>query len=227
MDRLIDSRVPCAYDRHMSYPVRPRVRIIRSFVLSALLALLSPALFAANPDILPLSQVKPGMKGEGLTIFAGEEIEKFQFVVIGVMPNFLGPKESVILVQLIGPKVEHSGVVAGMSGSPVYIDGKLAGALSLKLGQFSKEPIAGITPIENILSLPSTPPVSVAQRVATDSNLTADAGTSPRYEIPSDWAAQNGIPGGRFLTPIASPLVFSGFSSAAIRRSSSGVSSER
>src|SRR3974390_2425317 len=122
-----------------------------------LVCLLAPALFAADPDIFPLSQVQPGMKGEAYTIFAGDQIEKFDLVVIGVMPNFLGPKESVILVQLLGSKVEHSGVVAGMSGSPVYFDGKLAGALSLKLGEFSKEPIAGITPIENILSLPKGP----------------------------------------------------------------------
>src|SRR5580700_9862658 len=103
-------------------------------------------LFAAHPEIFPLSQVQPGMKGESYTIFAGDQIEKFDLVVIGVMPNFLAPKESIILVQLVGPKVEHTGVVAGMSGSPVYINGKLAGALSLKLGQFSKEPLAGVTP---------------------------------------------------------------------------------
>src|SRR5215469_18982183 len=90
-------------------------------------SLIAPALFAADPDIFPLSQVQPGMKGEGYTIFAGDQVEKFDLEVIGVMPNFLAPKESIILVQLLGPKVEHTGVVAGMSGSPVYIQGKLAG----------------------------------------------------------------------------------------------------
>ena len=108
-----------------------------------LLAFLSPALFAADPEIFPLSQIKPGMKGEALTIFAGDQIEKFDLVVIGVMPNFLAPKESIILVQLVGPKVEHTGVVAGMSGSPVYIDGKLAGALSLKLGHICQGTAGG------------------------------------------------------------------------------------
>src|SRR5579863_7048272 len=131
----------------------------KRLVLAALLvSVLGPALWAADPDIFPLSQVQPGMKGEGYTIFAGDQIEKFDLVVIGVMPNFLAPKESIILAQLVGPKVEHTGVVAGMSGSPIYIDGKLVGALSLKLGQFSKEPLAGITPIENILSLPKGQP---------------------------------------------------------------------
>ena len=101
-------------------------------------------------------------------------------------------------------KVEHTGVVAGMSGSPVYFDGKLAGALSLKLGQFSKEPLAGITPIENILSLPKGQPGAIRAEAAP--------GTAPRseqldarFEIPSDWASRAGVSGGSFLTPIASP----------------------
>src|SRR5713101_6838786 len=92
------------------------------------------AIAADSSDTLPLSEVRPGMQGYAYTIFAGDQIEKFDLEVIGVMPNFLGPRQSIILVQLKGPKVEHTGVVAGMSGSPVYIDGKLAGALSLKLG---------------------------------------------------------------------------------------------
>ena len=166
------------------------------------------------------------MKGEAYTIFAGDQIEKFDLVVIGVMPNFLAPKESIILVQLVGPKVEHTGVVAGMSGSPVYIDGKLVGALSLKLGVFSKEPLAGVTPIENILSLPKgqqgtiraagTPQDSAAfsQQPAAQTTQQMDA----RLEIPSDWASRAGISGGSFLTPIDSPLVFSGFSASAIRQ---------
>ena len=104
----------------------------KRILLAALfVSLLAPALLAADPEIFPLSQVRPGMKGEAYTIFAGDQIEKFDLVVIGVMPNFLAPRESIILVQLLGPKVEHTGVVAGMSGSPVYFDGKLAGALGL------------------------------------------------------------------------------------------------
>src|SRR6266513_3619574 len=78
-------------------------------------------------EILPRSQVRAGMEGYAYTIFAGDQVEKFDLEVIGVLNNFLGPKQSIILVQLKGPKVEHTGVVAGMSGSPVYLDGKLAG----------------------------------------------------------------------------------------------------
>src|ERR1700720_767029 len=113
---------------------------------------LTPTISAQSNEILPLSQVQPGMHGYAYTIFAGDQVEKFDLEVIGVMPNFLGPKQSIILVQLKGPKVEHTGVVAGMSGSPVYINGKLAGALSLKLGIFTKEPIAGVTPIADVLA---------------------------------------------------------------------------
>ena len=181
------------------------------------LSLLAPAVFAADPDIFPLSKVQPGMKGEAYTIFAGDQIEKFDLVVIGVMPNFLAPKESIILVQLLGAKVEHTGVVAGMSGSPVYFEGKLAGALSLKLGQFNKEPLAGITPIENILSLPKGQ--SGVTRADGSIPLPQDSDQlEAKFEIPSDWASRAGVSGGSFLTPIASPLVFSGFSAVAIRQ---------
>jgi hypothetical protein len=188
-----------------------------------LVSLLAPTLSAADPEIFPLSQVQPGMKGEAYTIFAGDQIEKFDLVVIGVMPNFLAPKESIILVQLLGPKVEHTGVVAGMSGSPVYFDGKLAGALSLKLGQFSKEPLAGVTPIENILSLPKGQPAGAGQPGAIRAEVTPAAEAhsqqmEARFEISSDWASRAGVSDGSFLTPIDSPLVFSGFSAVAIRQ---------
>src|SRR6201998_2935733 len=169
------------------------VTFTRFLLLAILLALVAPGLFApslfgAQPDIFPLSQIKPGMKGEALTIFAGDQIEKFDLVVIGVLPNFLAPKESIILVQLVGPKVEHTGVVAGMSGSPVYIEGKLAGALSLKLGTFAKEPLAGVTPIKNILSLPKGQPNAIRADGAANSGP-ASQQTQARVEIPRDWAS--------------------------------------
>src|SRR6201998_2751015 len=122
---------------------------------AALILLVLPlACLAQSNETLPLDQVRPGMQGYAYTIFAGDQVEKFVLEVIGVMPNFLGPRQSIILVQLKGPKVEHTGVVAGMSGSPVYLDGKLAGALSLKLGVFTKEALPGVTPIEDILHPP-------------------------------------------------------------------------
>lgn len=194
------------------------VSVCKQVLLAAfILCFLAPALFAADPEIFPLSQVQPGMKGEAYTIFAGDQIEKIDLVVIGVMPNFLAPKESIILVQLLGPKVEHTGVVAGMSGSPVYIDGKLAGALSLKLGQFSKEPLAGVTPIENIFSLPQGQSNTIRAEAAPTSSEPGLPGQT-HFQIPSDWATLAGVSGGSFLTPIDSPLVFSGFSAGAIRQ---------
>jgi len=194
----------------------------RLLIAGLFLSLLVPQLSAADLEIFPLSQVKPGMKGEALTIFAGDQIEKFDLVVIGVMPNFLAPRESIILVQLLGPKVEHTGVVAGMSGSPVYIEGKLAGALSLKLGAFAKEPIAGITPIENMLSLPKGLPAPIRAEATPDGtlaeNIAAWPPTGPKFELPAEWASRSGLSSGSFLQPIDSPLVFSGFSTAAIRQ---------
>src|SRR5450759_1815481 len=162
-------------------------------LIGLLLPLLAPVLHAADPDIFPLSQIKPGMKGEALTIFAGDQIEKFDLVVIGVMPNFLAPKESIILVQLVGPKVEHTGVVAGMSGSPVYFEGKLAGALSLKLGQFATEPLAGVTPIENILSLPHGQPAGIRAEAGPDAPGVESASAIPQFELPAEWASRSGI----------------------------------
>src|SRR5467141_1017631 len=154
-------------------------------------------------ELLPLSQVRAGMQGYAYTIFAGDQVEKFNLEVIGVLDNFLGPKQSIILVQLKGPKVEHTGVVAGMSGSPVYLDGKLAGALSLKLGIFTKEPIAGVTPIQDVLNPPSqaAPAQAAVQQLG----------------IPSEASTRTGLPSGSALEPIETPLVFSGFQPAALQ----------
>ena len=116
--------------------------VCRVLLLLAVVAVTVISLSAADlPELLPLDQVKPGMVGQARTIFEGNQIETFDLVVIGILPNLLGPKQSVILVQLKGDKVQHTGVVAGMSGSPVYIGGKLVGALSLKFGVFTKEPL--------------------------------------------------------------------------------------
>src|SRR5579862_4884991 len=221
---IIDSPTRRAYHGRLmqmertGHPARLFSACKRTLLALLAVCFVAPALFAADPEIFPLSQVQPGMKGEAYTIFAGDQIEKFDLVVIGVMPNFLAPKQSIILVQLVGPKVEHTGVVAGMSGSPVYIDGKLVGALSLKLGQFSKEPLAGVTPIENILSLPKGQPPAMRAAAAQDSAGDEPAQMEARLQIPSDWASRAGVSGGSFLTPIDSPLVFSGFSAVAIRQ---------
>ena len=170
---------------------------------------LTPTISAQSNEILPLSQVQPGMHGYAYTIFAGDQVEKFDLEVIGVMPNFLGPRQSIILIELKGPKVEHTGVVAGMSGSPVYLEGKLAGALSLKLGVFTKEAIAGVTPIEDILH--------------PNANDNAPAVSSQQFALPNEAASRTGLPSGSSLEPIATPLVFSGFQSSTLQQFASQI----
>jgi hypothetical protein len=169
---------------------------------------LNPGVLAAQQptETLPLSQVRPGMQGYAYTIFAGDQVEKFDLEVLGILDNFLGPKQSIILVQLKGPKVEHTGVVAGMSGSPVYLDGKLAGALSLTMGPFLKEPIAGVTPIQDVLNPPSQPAEVPVQTAGQQLGLLSEA------------AARTGLPSGSALQPIETPLVFSGFPVAAFQQ---------
>jgi hypothetical protein len=180
-------------------------RFLRVFCLALTIALCPLAACPQSNEILPLDQVRAGMQGYAYTIFAGDQVEKFDLEVIGVMPNFLGPRQSIILVQLKGPKVERTGVVAGMSGSPVYLDGKLAGALSLKLGIFTKDPIAGVTPIEDVVRPPAQ---SSAQQFPLPLDNSAVQNTALAFSLPT----------GSTLTPIETPLVFSGFQSATLQQ---------
>jgi hypothetical protein len=102
------------------------------------------------PPLLKLADVRPGMVGEALTVFHGTKPEPFKVRVVAVLKQFL-PKQDVILVRAEDPRVEHSGIVAGMSGSPVYVDGKLMGAIAYAWS-FSKDPLGGVTPIESMLA---------------------------------------------------------------------------
>jgi hypothetical protein len=107
---------------------------------------------AQRQPFLPIDDVRPGMVGVGRTVFAGETIEEFRANIIGVLKNVLGPRRDLILARLEGGPLATTGVIQGMSGSPVYIDGKLVGAVSYSLGSFPREPIAGITPIAEMTS---------------------------------------------------------------------------
>src|SRR5262249_49243807 len=100
--------------------------------------------------IMRLAEVKNGMTGYGLTVFEGTRPEKFAVRVLGVLHNFL-PQQDVILIRSDDPRLLHNGIAAGMSGSPIYLDGKLAGALAYGW-HFAKDPVAGVTPIESMLS---------------------------------------------------------------------------
>ena len=194
-------------------------RLMFRFQLVAIAAVLlamvgcPPASAAQAPEsaeILPLKDVRAGMQGYAYTIFAGEQVEKFDLEVIGVMNNFLGPGQSIILVQLKGPKVERTGVVAGMSGSPVYLDGKLAGALSLKLGAFTKDPIGGVTPIEDVLH----PPAQVASSAIPE----PQPSVTGQFSLSPETSARVSLPSGSALEPIEAPLVFSGFQPETLRQ---------
>src|SRR6476661_9127733 len=120
----------------------------RCRALSALLmALLAIWPLRAGEPTLPLKDVTPGMEEIGRTVFEGSRVENFQVHILGVLQNIIGPSRNLILARLEGGPLATTGVIAGMSGSPVYVDGKLIGAVSYALGSFPKEPIAGITPI--------------------------------------------------------------------------------
>src|SRR5208337_1221367 len=154
-------------------------------------AIVSPAI--AFPTIMPLNQIHEGMKGIALTVFQGVKPESMEVEVLGVMRNVNGPKGDIILVRLHGSKPEYTGVVAGMSGSPVYFDGKLAGALAFRIGEFSKEPIAGVTPIEEMLeinALDHSPAQSSAPVRASLSDITSpDQNASTQTASPGEGSA--------------------------------------
>src|ERR1700730_12370852 len=107
---------------------------------------------AGKVEILPLKEVKPGLQATAWTVFSGTEPEAMPVEIVGVWKNYLGPRQDVILCKL-GGRGKETGVAAGMSGSPVYFDGKLMGAISLRMGVFSPDAICGITPIESMLEI--------------------------------------------------------------------------
>jgi len=105
----------------------------------------------ASPAFMPVDEIRPGMIGTGHTVFSGTTRETFTARIIGVLKNVIGPKRDIILARLEGGPIEDAGVIQGMSGSPVYINGRLVGAVSYALGAFPKEAIAGITPIAEMV----------------------------------------------------------------------------
>jgi hypothetical protein len=130
-------------------------------ILSAILVVVMATLATAQkavtpkvngPELFALEDLRPGMKGTARTVFSGSDTQEFGVEVLGILPGFPGPRQSAIIAKLSGANVEKTGVFAGMSGSPVYIDGKIVGAIAFSF-PFSKEPIAGITPIKQMIDL--------------------------------------------------------------------------
>ena len=156
----------------------------------------------AQTSIFPLADVRAGQRGIGKTVFSGNKIEEFQVEILGVLQN-VGPRQSVILARLAGGPLEKTGVMQGMSGSPVYINGRLVGAVALAFN-FAKEPVAGIRPIEEMLAVGGAP-----------TNKTQIAAATSRKDVPLTVgsASEQGS-----LIEIATPVSFSGFTSDTLEK---------
>jgi len=177
----------------------------------------APSAPPPTTSFFPLSEVHRGMQGVAYTVFEGIRPEPMGVEILGLLHNAIGPGEDMILGRLEGAKPEFTGVVAGMSGSPVYIDGKLVGAIAYRIGVFSKEPICGITPIGQMLQnrAPET-------RLAAKGRPAASSGVEDaELHMPGSLKADGEDLGAPDLEasdfrPIETPLVFSGFSPEAV-----------
>jgi SpoIVB peptidase S55 len=195
--------------------------------LALALATLGLANLPASTTLMALDEVRPGMTGVGRTVFDGDRREEFKVHILGVLRNVVGPQRHLILARLEGGPLDRTGVMQGMSGSPVYVDGRLIGAVSYSIGAFSKEPIAGITPIAEMTetaALAERRPAIARQDIElplTREGLAAALRkafqrTRPFAERPGDVDAL-GLPAadagrlGALLRPIATPVVMGGF----------------
>jgi hypothetical protein len=197
--------------------------LLRRLIPSLALVLIASSclLGQASPPQFPLRDVRPGLKGVGRTIFEGDKIVEFQVEILGVLKNAIAPKRDLILARLAGGPLATTGVIAGMSGSPVYVDGKLLGAVSRSF-PLSKEAIAGITPIEEMLSVvPSPAADSSRSSILPPYRIVKAADGSPDVSrvILDESAAQPAISQEHepnSLSSLLLPLRFGGFSNAAI-----------
>ncbi|MFP4082467.1 MAG: SpoIVB peptidase S55 domain-containing protein [Candidatus Aminicenantes bacterium] len=170
--------------------------------------------------IMPLNQVKAGMEGKGRSVFEGDRIEEFNVEILGVLRN-VQPKKSIILARLEGDRLKNTGVVSGMSGSPVYVQGKLVGAVAYSF-PYAKEAIAGITPIEEMLNISGeeeTPKSSFSPRIPLKKHLDLEE----LFELGKEYFLSKSalFSEGQTFKPLNIPLVFGGFSSAVFERAKS------
>ena len=194
---------------------------IAILVLAAVLASPAQAVPPA-PATISIDEIKPGMTGYGLTVFRGFKVERFKVKVIDVLRNFL-PNQDIFLVHVEHPVLKRTGVIGGMSGSPIYLDGKLAGALAYGW-RFSKDPVAGITPIADMLKLTTRklrePPAAARHKAAHRARQTVDRMAMRSLSRRDRWWRPPGLysapsPGAQ-LTPVSVPLSASGFSTRAM-----------
>src|SRR5262245_54575768 len=204
---------------------------MRGLAIIAATWMLAAAAVPAQSRYFPIEDVRPGMVGIGRTVCEGDRLDEFKVNIIGVLRNSIGPRRDLILARLEGGPLAKTGVIAGMSGSPVYIDGRLVGAVSYSLGQFATEPLAGITPIAEMVDAAAlSTPRRQAARVDLPIPLTSDglrASLKPAFswvrpfaDSPSDvrvFGDPSVNPGiGALLRPIATPLAMGGFDSSVI-----------
>ncbi len=200
---------------------------MKSFVLAGLILLLSISPISGAAGQMALEDVRPGMTGVGMTVFEGTTPEEFEVHVLGILRNINGPKRNLILARLSGGPLNSTGVIQGMSGSPVYIGGQLIGAVSYALGSFTTEAIAGITPIDEMIDAvefparrPPMQPVALAFPMSSDQLMELLRGPLHRISTfalqPSDIAVtEDSVSSfqhvGTRLRPIGTPLSISGF----------------
>ena len=203
-----------------------RIAAIPAILLAPLMAVLAGITLPAATPTMPIEEIRPGMTGVGRTVFEGTELKDFSVQILGVLRNVQGPRRDLILARLDGAALAESGVAQGMSGSPVYIDGRLIGAVSYSIGAFPKEPIAGITPIAEMKDATPLPRRRVTEQARIELPITRDglaaalAAASSRLVpfarrpadvqgigLPSATAAQLGP----MLRPISTPLLLGGF----------------
>ena len=130
---------------------------MKTFIVSSLILFIASASVVSGQTVMALEEVRPGMIGVGMTVFEGTEPEEFEAHILGILHNINGPKRNLILARLSGGPLSDTGVIQGMSGSPVYIGGQLIGAVSYALGSFTTEAIAGITPIKEMVDAVAFP----------------------------------------------------------------------
>jgi hypothetical protein len=189
--------------------------VIPGVLLGLALAFSPSALFAL--EFLPVDQIRPGMVGEGRTVFSGERIDSFKVTILGVLRNF-GPNQNMILAELEGGPLAHTGIIAGMSGSPVYVDGKLIGAIAYAF-PFAKDPIAGITPFQEMVEAtdtPSTRRAAAPLAFPLTAEALGEAVPAKALPIPVQGVSLLGVDRlqpylGRLLSPIATPVSLLGF----------------
>ncbi len=184
------------------------------------------AAISSDTRIFPVSELREGMRGTARTVFRGTKSEEFNVEILGVLPNWIGPKQDIIIGRLSGANAERTSVFAGMSGSPVYIDGKLVGAISYSF-PFSKEPICGITPFEQMASVveraPATKIASGQPKTFSYAELLSNNWRPNLADIPvsgvvSGFTNDSRLTAvaGQTFRPISTPLTFSGISQQTI-----------